>query len=421
MLDKIKQELKEGKTLLQFGFLKATGQALAMLVPLVVAKFFSPELFGSYSLAKMVVFFFSSLLISSAQTPFIVFANQEKTRSGKINKSFSVQCTFLILSLCIFIAITLSLGKYIIAFAKINRGDLFFVLLAFIGLALKTFLCNLFMAMGQRIKNSLAELAFGSLSLVLIFVFYFLDWINLRSVFMVYLISSVVTAGVFVKAIDFKMLLPFKLEKKSFREMFDFTKWVFLGATAVYFINWGDNLVLRYFVSMEDIGVYNLGYQIFKGIVALTFVLVHYFMPFVSVNIGNKQSMKTYLYSKRPKAFLLGFVPIFILFVFAPYMLKMVYGSIYSNSINVLRILLIGSTLALYSAFYSPVFHALKRYKFSQSVDVMQVFGNIMLNLILIPRMGIYGAAIATVLAYSFRAIIYEIYFRRQIRKLFQN
>ena len=321
---KIKQELKQGKTLLQFGSLKAVGQALGMIVPLVVAKFFLPELFGSYSLAKMIVFFFSTLLVTSSQTPFIVFANQERAESGKLNKAFSVQCVFLIFALCVFLGITLPLSKYIIAFAKINRGDFFFVLLAFVGLAIKTFLCNLFMAMGQRIKNSLAELVFGSLSLILIFVLYFMDWINLRTVFLVYPLSAGIVVIIFFKAIDFKLLFPFNIEKEYLRKMFDFTKWVVLGASALYFINWGDNLVLRYFVSMKDIGGYNLGYQVFKGIAMLTYIINAYFLPFVSQHIADASKMKNYLFNKRPKIFIMGFVAIVLLFVLAPYLFSFV-------------------------------------------------------------------------------------------------
>lgn len=420
ILDRIKQELKEGRTLLQFGFLKGLGQALGMAVPLVIAKFFSPELFGSYSLAKMIVFFFSTLLIASSQTPFIVFANQERTKTGKINKAFSVQCVFLILSFCIFAVIALSLGKYIIAFSKINSRDLIFVLLAFVGVTLKSFLGNLFMAMGQRIKDALVELTFGSLSMVLIFVFYFFNWINLQSVLLIYLLSAVVIIIIFFRAIDFKLLLPFNLEKRYLREMFNFTKWVFMGAIAVYFINWGDNLVLRAFVPMADIGTYNLGYQFFKGTVVLISILGVYFLPFISQNINNTVKIREYLYSKRPKILAAGMVVMVIGFFLVPYVLKIIYGEIYQESATVLRILLIGSTFTFYSAFFNPIFHALKRYKFPQIVNVIQIFGNVLLNLILVPKMGIYGAAIATTIAYSCRAIIYEIYFRKQIKNLFK-
>ncbi|MHC4497837.1 MAG: oligosaccharide flippase family protein [Planctomycetota bacterium] len=316
MLRRIRRELKQGKTLLQFGFLSATGQAFGMIAPLVVAKFFSSAaLFGSYSLAKMIVFFFSTLLIASSQTPFIVFASQERAETGRINKAFSVQCTFLILGLCIFAGITIPLNKYVVAFAKIDHGDLLFVLLAFVGLALKTFLCNLFMAMGQRIKRSLAELVFGSLTLILVVLFYVIDAINLRTVFAVYFISALFVLLIFAKAIDINQLRPLGFDRQHFKDMFDFTKWVMLGATAIYFINWGDNLVLRFFASLGDIGSYNLGYQIFKGVTMLTFIIPTYFLPFVSQHIEDSDKIRNYLYNKRPKILAVGAVVIGLLFV----------------------------------------------------------------------------------------------------------
>ena len=419
MLEKIKKQLVEGKTFLQFGLMKSLGHAFAMILPLVVAKHFSPELFGSYSLAKMLVFFFSTFLISSSQTPFIVLANQERAQSGKINKTFSVQCLFLLFSLCVFSLITLCFGNYILTFAKISRLDLLFVFMAFIGLSFKVFLSNLFMAMGQRIKNSLVELAFGFSCLVFVFVFSYLDILNIRSVFLIYPISAAIVIVIFLKMIDFKSLFPFCLEKKLIREMFDFTKWVLVGAAAVYFINWGDNLVLRYFVTMEDLGIYNFAYQIFKGVIILTHVVIRYFEPFVSANIDNKQSMKAYIYSKRPTLFVLNFVLIIVLYALIPHLIHLIYGSVYAGSVAVLRILLIGSVLSLYSAFYIPLFHALKQYKFTQTVAVIQVSVNLLLNVILVPRMGIQGAAVATTIAYLIRMIFYEVYFRKKVKNLF--
>jgi hypothetical protein len=84
MLNRIKKQLIEGKTLLLFGFLKG----LVQVVPLIIAYFFSEDMFGTYSLAKMVVFFFITLFITAPQTPFIVYANRERAETGKINKSF---------------------------------------------------------------------------------------------------------------------------------------------------------------------------------------------------------------------------------------------------------------------------------------------------------------------------------------------
>jgi O-antigen/teichoic acid export membrane protein len=413
MLQKIKQELKQGKTLLQFGLLKGTVE----LAPLVIAGLFSPELFGSYSLAKMVVFFFVSLLLSSAETPFIVFANQERAKTGKINKAFSVQCIFWISCLCIFSAIVLPLNKYIAAFAKISGTDLFFVLLAFVGLAIKSFLCNLFLALGQRIKNSLAEFAFGGLTILFIFVFYYVGMINLRTVFLVYPISAVLVAIMFIKTIDFNQLLPFGIDKRLATDMFNFTTVVMLGATSSYFINWGDNLVLRLFVPLRDIGQYNLGYQVFKGIVMLIFIVNGYFLPFVSQHIADNAKMKNYLSNKRPKIFLLGLIAIGLLFIFVPYILKVVYKGVYQDSVAVLRVLLVGSVPILYTTFYLPILNALKKYMFSQIANLFQVLLNLVLDLLLVPAMGMLGAAVATAFAYLCHAVAVEVYFRIKLKE----
>ena len=418
MFHKIKQELKKGKSLLQFGFLKAIGQALVMIAPLVIAKFFTEELFGSYSLAKMVVFFFTSLLIASAQAPFIVFANQERAKSGKINKSFTAQCIFLLVSVFGFLFITMVFNRAIIAFAQISSADLVFMLLAFIGLAVKAFLSNLFMALGERIKNAITELVFGGSALVLVLVLCLTGNINLRTVFLVYFVSSVLVVILFIKTIDFGLLLPFDFDWVHFKEMFNFAKWLIFGATAIYFINWGHNLVLRPFVSMGDIGEYNLGYQIFKGIVTLTFIINSYFLPFISEHIKDGAKMRDYLFSKRPKIFLPGVVAIVLLFVIAPYIFKLFYGDAYQNSITVLRILLLGAVLILYNTFYIPILNALKKYKLSQTTNVVHAIINVILSILLIPRFGLCGAAVATVAAYFCKTVFFELYFRIRLRKL---
>jgi len=418
MLQKIKKQLKEGKTLLTFGFLRTTGQGLGMIAPLMVAKFFSPELFGSYSLAKMVVFFFVSLLISSTQTPFVVFANQERAATGRINKSFSVQCMFLAFSIVAFAVLVLLFGNAITAFAKISFGDLLFVSLAFIGIAIQTFLNNLFMALGERIKSAVLELVFGSSVLILVLILYFTNKISMGSVFLIYFISVFPIVVLFLRTAELNLLLPFVFDWNHFKGMLNFTKWLMLGAAAVYFIDWGNNLFLRPFVSMEDIGDYNLGYQFFKGVVMLISVVSAYFLPFVNQQIENSQAMRNYLSGKRPKIFLLGLTGIGILFVICHFVLRCLYGDVYRQTTVVLRILLIGSVMILYNSFYYPIFEALKRYKFIVAVDIVQIFLNVLLNLLLVPKIGAVGAAVATILAYLCTTALFEAYFRIKLKKL---
>jgi O-antigen/teichoic acid export membrane protein len=150
----------------------------------------------------------------------------------------------------------------------------------------------------------------------------------------------------------------------------------------------------------------------------LTFVLNTYFLPFVSEHIENKVKMKEYLFKKRPKIFLLGTVAVGLLFLVSPYIFKFVYGDAFQNSVTVLRILLVGSVFVLYIVFYVPLLNSLKKYKFVQVMHVLQIIVKLVLSIILIPRFGLSGAAIATVIAYFCKTVFYELYFRMRLRAL---
>ena len=418
MLRRVRREFEQGKSLLQFGALKGVGDTCGMVASLLVAKYFSSELFGSYSLTRMLVFFFSAMLISSSQTPFIVLAGQEKNDSGRINKTFTVQVLLFAASLGVFAVVVTALGRYAAAFAGISRYDLWFALLAFVGLAMKTFLCNLFLAMNERARSSLADLVFGTATLAWVVAFGLMDRVTLRTVFLAHFLAAALVAALFARRIDMSQLRPITLDRRHLVRMLHFTKWLVLGTAAAYFINWGDNIVLRAVVSMEDIGDYNLGYQIFKGVSMLVLIIPAYLLPFVSRHIKDSDRMRSYLYNKRPKIFLLGLALIIVAFAAAAPAFRWAYGEAYHGSMPVLRILFVAPVIILYAVFYEGILYALERYRFAQAANVAQVVLNLALDVLLVPAMGIRGAALATVCAYLCRTVMVEVYFQVRLKPL---
>ncbi len=422
VLRTIRYNLSQGKTLLTFGFLQAVGQALWMATPLVIAGFFSQDQLGRYSLAWMVVYFFVSILISAAQTPFIVHANQERERTGRINKSFTVQVLFLAASTALFLLLMLAFHKAVMAFAEITVAELAWACLAYLGLTAKTFLGNLFMALGQRIRSAALELVFGVLVLAPIAVLCLSGRITLGTAFAVHGAAGFITLMCFLAWVDFRSILPLEFDRGHLRTMLDFTLWLGIGAAAAYFIYWGDNLVLRYCgISMGGIGVYYFARLIFKGVVTVALVLHAYFLPFVSQHIDDAEKMRSYLFNKRLKILAIGLACIAALFVFAPGVLGLIYGNRYADAVVLLRILLVGCALVLYVVFYEPILYARKAYRFMQVVNVVQLIVNFGLDVLLVPRGGLLAAAAATVVAYFARVVIMEAYYRMKIRPLLHS
>lgn len=414
MLNGIKKQLIEGKTLLLFGFLKG----LVQVVPLIIARFFSEDMFGTYSLAKTVVFFFITLLITTTQTAFVVYASRERAETGKINKSFSIQAVFFIFSIVLYAALAVIFNGPICYFAVVSVSDLICMSLGFAGIALSSFLSYLFLALGQRVKNSLSELAYGVIMLAIIAGLAATGKLSIQTVFLTYFVSSIITLFIFVGTIPWGNLRPFDFSATYFWKMFNFTKWFFLGATATYFIDWGDNFILKFLnVSMANIGQYNLAYQIFNGLITLIYVLNSYFLPFISENMRDSGKMRDYLYSKRPRIILFGLAILTVVFFACPYAFQIIYKDSYLSSVNILRILLIGCALTLYNTFYIPLLNALQLYKFSQTTNVVTMVIKVFSNVVLILKYGLYGAAVGTVITYLCTTIIYESYYRIKIKK----
>ena len=418
MLRDIKNELREGKTLFLFGFLKAVG----LVTPLVIARFFSEDMFGTYSLAKLVVFFFVTMLVTAPQVPFVVYASRERAETGKINKSFSIQSVFFVLGLALFVVLVLMLNRLICGFAEISAHDLIYVSIGFVGIALSSFVCNLFLALGERVKSSLVEFAYGVINLGLVVLLCFVGKLSVRAIFGAYFVSAIAVLVIFAKTVDVAVLLPFRFDFGRFREMFNFTKWVFAGATATYFIDWADGAILKIFdVPMADIGQYSLAYQIFNGVVTLIYILNSYFLPFISENIGNSDRIRDYLFRKRPRILLFGIVLLAVAFVVCPLFFKVVYPDSYHESVLILRILLIGCALILYNTFYIPLHNALRLYRFSQTTNVAHMIIKVALNVALIRLWGFYGAAIGTVISYLCVTAIYECYYQVKMKRLIDN
>jgi len=63
------------------------------------------------------------------------------------------------------------------------------------------------------------------------------------------------------------------LEAVALGQMFHFGKWVFLSTIAGFLVNQGDRAILGLYVSLQDLGIYNIGYFLASVPLLLSFAL----------------------------------------------------------------------------------------------------------------------------------------------------
>lgn len=95
--------------------------------------------------------------------------------------------------------------------------------------------------------------------------------------------------------------------------------------------------------------------------------------------------------------------------------LQLVYGDKYNASLPVIYCLLIASLFSLYYILQLTLVEGMARFKFVQLANFIAVAINLGLDFLLIPQLGILGAAIATTVAYATLAGVFHWYVAKNL------
>lgn len=197
-----------------------------------------------------------------------------------------------------------------------------------------------------------------------------------------------------------------KYNKISIKKVSPIPKLLFLKgfsfAVVLFVINLNykiDIMILDYLVSPAEIGVYSVGINfaelLFQIPSAIGMIL------FAKSTTTKKQNESV----ERATTMLRIVLPIMLLSsiiiaVFAPFVIRVLYGIDFSEAGNVLRILLPGICFITISKILHPDLAGRGYPLFALKIFLITLVINIILNLFLIPTYGVYGAAISSTISY---------------------
>ena len=197
-----------------------------------------------------------------------------------------------------------------------------------------------------------------------------------------------------------KRLMPFdSVETISVsRELLEFSIPLIFAGFAGLILSWTDTLMLGYFCTTKDVGIYNASLPTAR---LLRIFVGSFGMIFMSVASGlySKGDLKSLekLYSAVTKWIFTLALPLFLLMVFySKTILTLMFGRAFVSGSTALSILALGffvMTVFNTAGFALQVFG---RTKVMMINSLFIAIINIVLNALLIPKLGIDGAAIAT-------------------------
>ena len=203
-----------------------------------------------------------------------------------------------------------------------------------------------------------------------------------------------------------KKLFPvFRSKIKSIpveKELFSFSWPLIFVSAAGLIIGWTDTLMLGYFSTASDVGIYNVALPTAMLLMNITVAFSMIFLPVASELYGrNRIGDLRNAYSAVTKWVFSLTLPCFLLIaLFSESIIRLIFGSAYIPGAIVLSILAAGFFIDSATGPVSSIIQTYGRTKINMGCSFIGAGTNFTLNFILIPIYGIKGAAIATASSY---------------------
>jgi len=388
------------------------GQVISIGLGIILMGFLGRELsieeFGILSLS-ITVYQLASGVIEFGLRPAIVHFSSLYFGKKEEDKAFGILKINLLVKFAIgFIVILLGLflGRVLATYIYKDPGLIVPLQFAFATGALmnfKEFFKSAFRSLGRFKIHAIVQAIAPFYKLSAVLWVWKQENLNLILIFIIFLTAPIIACIFGSWFIPWIRIIKTKIkEKRIFLEILNLGKWMFFVYIIETFATKLDVLMLRYFTSDESVGYYFAAYQVLNILFLTSGVIATVLLPSVSKVVGERDiSLKNFSLKILNYTSLLAFPMAFGLYGVAPELIRLIFGPKFITSIAVLKILVPAGLFAFLAVGTGPLIMNYKPYRLIGYLGVINLISNISLNLLLIPKYGNVGAAIATVASYG--------------------
>jgi O-antigen/teichoic acid export membrane protein len=191
------------------------------------------------------------------------------------------------------------------------------------------------------------------------------------------------------------------------KNLSSFSFWIFLTASGSLVFCYADTVIIGYFMNNADVGIYRTAFQLTSVATFITMAFHTVLYPKISTwgAQGKVREIETALARAFTYSLFLA-IPVCIGgWILGERLLYYLYGASFISGTTALFFLLAVQVVNVFMFLGTMSLNALNRPKDAFWITVIAAITNILLDIILIPVLGIAGAAIATLIAMSLNAL----------------
>ncbi len=377
----------------------------------IISRLLGPESLGIFATIIVIVEIVFRIVNPGLDTSAIYFISNKRFDFSEYTGTYLIN-TFVIIVLGLFILFILQqietfnlLSEAInLNFLSSNFAVIVFYFLAFL---LYEFGVKIPLGLQKYSSYNKIQILKPIILFTLLVISYLIFTVQLRSVLVVVGVSFFIPALLY-----WRFALPINLtwRKESTEKSVRFGIKIMLGNLVQYLNYRTDILLIGFFLSGTEVGWYYVSVIIAERLLLLTQATSTILLPSASSSEGQRE--KTPLLSRLN--FTVVFAGSLVIGATAYWIVPLLFSAEYSSSVLPLVIILPGIVSLSVSKILSADFTSRGLPQYSLYVSLLNFCLNITFNIILIPKIGIAGAALSSTLSYS-AALLLQIYFYRRL------
>lgn len=393
-MQKLISFIKARKNFIVFTMLKLLIMVIGLATNIFIVRKLSVRDNGIFSVAFMFIGLVTTFGFSWSSSSILYYGSRERAETGSINKTFWAR------NIIIFFSLIIATILFVLFRNDINGYiglDVYFLILIWLYISVvEDYLSQYFLAVKKQLLSSILSLTAKIIYIALIIILPF----DVKRLIILNIISHG-TVLLYVIGINKKDIGRFEFDKDWFKQVLNFSLWQLFGFSGLYLINFADTAVIKHYMTLEDVSIYNTAYKLFDSVAGFAFVISSYYAGSVSHYFAKNEheKIKKFYYKERLYIVTLSSIIHLIVMTFSKQIFKLLYGERYIQSVVIFNVLMIGSIFRYLSVFYMLYFNTNGKHKVQQYLNIFRSILNVVLDIVLINMFGLIGPAIATTIA----------------------
>ena len=401
--------------------LQIIGIACSMLISIFIARNYGTVGVGYINISRRIVEFL--VLISLLGSNFYLIKHISSSISKKVdfNNHLSQLLFFILILSCAFTFLMYIFSDTIADFMQNDKLAIYLVLFSFnlIPMAIIRYLGFAFNGKKQLISSTFFTAILSPLlTLLYIALSYLLNFqIKFLELFYVILISNILSSAIILVSWFYQNPLKSLRVELNIKSILTKTSPFLIVALASYIYTNFDVFIIEYLIGTEKVGLYVIPFRLGMMMMLLHGVTAKAINPTISELLTlNKTKELESLLQKMSRYLTLLSVSVLFFFVFFGKFILSIWGAEFVDSFYVLLIIVMAQCINIVTGYTGLVMMMSGNEKIIGKLILCLIPVSIILNFILIPTFGIFGAAISFLICLSLQNIFQYFFVRIKLK-----